>query len=198
MKIIPFVLLLLLSATAFSQTNPPAKNTDPATSAWALRQAQFKAAEGKNYYELTNADSIFQAAGIARPHGACMLSFWFAGCAPCVAEFPELANLTKKYAAENFTLLSLTFENNPVIQQFQEKYNLSFIPKHISEAACNKLAFGGGYPKNIILDASGNIVLISMGGGIDPKGSAMHFAAEIIPAIDKALQQSQDIKATYK
>ncbi len=47
-----------------------------------------------------------------------VLKFWFIGCAPCVAEIPDLNTLVAKYEDDNILFLGLAFDKKERLQQF--------------------------------------------------------------------------------
>ncbi len=47
-----------------------------------------------------------------------VLKFWFIGCAPCVAEMPDLNTLVTKYKNDSILFLSLAFDKKERIQKF--------------------------------------------------------------------------------
>lgn len=190
MKVI-YLIILFFSSTAYSQSN--INNNKPPTGNGKLTIAQLwenrvKPFIGKDYFKLTNADSIFKNAGIEMPEGVCLINIWFATCPPCITEFPDLAKLSEKYAGKNFRIVSLTFENDSIIDTFREKYNLPFIPRHVSREACYELNLQNGFPTNIILNPSGTIAYISMGGSSNPEVSSLIFEKKLVPAIDSVLK----------
>ncbi len=53
------------------------------------------------------------------------ISFWFASCMPCIAEFDALNGLYKKYRNNNnFLFLSFTYEEPAVAKDIAAKYHL--------------------------------------------------------------------------
>lgn len=190
MKVIhPIILFSLFTSTAYSQSNvnnkpPTEKGKLTISQLWENRVKPFI---GKDYFKLTNADSIFKNAGIEMPEGVCLINLWFANCRPCITEFPDLVKLSEKYAGKNFRIVSLTFENDSIIDTFRKKYNLPFMPRHISREACYELNLKNGFPTNIILNTSGIIAHISMGGSSNPETSSLIFEEKLVPVIDSIL-----------
>ncbi|NML40110.1 TlpA family protein disulfide reductase [Chitinophaga sp. G-6-1-13] len=192
MKVIhPIIFFFLFTSTAYSQSNinnnkPPTGNGKlTITQLWETRAKPFI---GKDYFKLTNADSVFKNAGIEMPEGVCLINLWFADCPPCITEFSDLVKLSEKYADKNFRILSLTFENDSIIDTFRKKYNLPFMPRHVSREACYKLNLQNGFPTNIILNPSGIIAFMSLGGNTNPEKSSLHFEKILVPAIDSVLR----------
>ncbi|MBO9728599.1 MAG: redoxin domain-containing protein [Chitinophaga sp.] len=191
MKLIdPIAIFFLFTSTAYSQSNinkkPPGGNGK--LTMVQLLENRVKPFIGKDYFKLTNADSIFRNAGIKLPEGVCLISLWFAECRPCITEFPDLVKLSERYANQNFNIVSLTFENDSIIDVIRKKYHLPFMPRHISREACYKLNLGNGFPTNIILNPSGIIAFMSMEGSSNPEVSSLHFEKILVPAIDSVLR----------
>ncbi len=93
-----------------------------------------------------------------------MLDFWIKSCGPCIASFPHLNNLQKKFGADKFQLLSINTED-------PEEDIAFFYKKH---KPVYKMLFEGGglvdsygipsFPTIILLSQSGKIIYTSDNG----------------------------------
>lgn len=123
------------------------------------RMPAFKAKD-TNGRVITN-DSLFSK--------VTFINFWFEACAPCVAEFHALEKFYKENKpGKDFQFISITFEQDSIIERVRQKNNLTFPIYRLSYDSCKKIKFNLGYPTNLIIDRSGKIVFSLTGGSIDP------------------------------
>ena len=90
------------------------------------------------------------------------INLWFTSCVPCIEEMPELNKLVEAYR-DKVEFLSITFDDNEKVKNFLEKRAFDF--KHLvnaSEFLKNELQ-NKSYPRNIIIDKKGEIVLVNNG-----------------------------------
>lgn len=60
------------------------------------------------------------------------INFWFAACAPCMAEMGELNKLFKHFKqTQNFEFVSFTFESSNEIKLIKKKYNIQIGRAHV-------------------------------------------------------------------
>ena len=93
-----------------------------------------------------------------------MLDFWIKSCGPCIASFPYLNSLQKKFGADKFQLLSVNTEDT--------KEDIAFFYK--KNKPIYKMLFEGGglvdsygipsFPTIILLNQSGKIIYTSNNG----------------------------------
>jgi thiol-disulfide isomerase/thioredoxin len=90
------------------------------------------------------------------------INLWFTACIPCIEEMPELNKLVEAYK-DKVQFLSITFDDIEKVQLFLNKIDFNF--KHIIHA--NKFIKDElkniSFPKNIIIDKTGKIVLVNDG-----------------------------------
>ena len=83
-----------------------------------------------------------------------VLNFWFIQCKPCVAEFPELNDLKKKFKSKPVDFFAISWNDKKSLDQFFETHKLDFtvIPngRHINEKF--KIPY---FPFHIIIDQNG-------------------------------------------
>lgn len=116
------------------------------------------------------------------------INFWFAGCAPCMAEMEELNQLYKKFsAADNFAFVSFTFDNEKQIAEVKKEYKIEYPILSISQSECSRLNFNAGYPTSILLDSSGKVQYIHNGGQNGKEAIHTYFTQTVYPLIEKAL-----------
>lgn len=90
-----------------------------------------------------------------------LISFWFIGCKPCIAEMPVL-NQMKSDLNDSVNFISITFENRENVLKFLQKHEFNFI--HLVDLREFIKGIGiDSYPKNIFLDKAGKVVRVENG-----------------------------------
>jgi thiol-disulfide isomerase/thioredoxin len=92
-----------------------------------------------------------------------VVNFWYAACAPCRAEAPDLVELSAQYADKGASFLGVNVRDQPdTAIAFDETYGIEY-PSIIDVTDGSvKLAFSGSVPPNavpttLVLDAEGRI-----------------------------------------
>lgn len=137
-------LTLLLSFSAFAQSNknlkPPAENF----TATALDGKDFNLAELKGKVVL--------------------VTFWSTKCPICAAEIPKLNQLAASYAGRDVVFLGLTLENEGSVKNYLKKkpFNFNLIPnsfgillKYADKDGDGKISMG--YPAHFLINQAGKI-----------------------------------------
>lgn len=97
-----------------------------------------------------------------------LIDFWASWCAPCRAEIPALKELYRRYNANNFTILSISLDDNRFlwIKALQEEgmpwKQVSELVGTLSTAA--KLYHIDGVPQNILVGPTGVIIARNLRG----------------------------------
>ncbi len=90
-----------------------------------------------------------------------LVNFWFPGCGPCLAEFPRVQDVLKKYKDKGFVVLAINTmpnEDNQVLEIMQ-KNGYGFIPLKSPEAGWSSKIYNVyGTPSNFLLDGEGRVV----------------------------------------
>lgn len=87
------------------------------------------------------------------------IDLWFTSCRPCIAKFPDLNKIAKKYKNE-IHFVAITFDTSKEVKKLLKKHPLDFI--HLIDAKPFLKEIGQQlYPKNVLLDESGRVVFIS-------------------------------------
>ncbi|HET8860973.1 TlpA disulfide reductase family protein [Marivirga sp.] len=87
------------------------------------------------------------------------IDLWFTSCSPCIAKFPELNKIAKKYK-EEVHFVAITFDSSPEVEKLLEKQHLDFL--HLIDARPFLEEIGQQlYPKYVLLDKSGKVVFIN-------------------------------------
>ena len=87
-----------------------------------------------------------------------VLNFWFIGCPACMSEMPSLNLLAAKFAGqEDVVFLSMTEDKFAAVKRFVERERFDYT--HAAEAGAAMKLFGFvGYPKNIVVSKTGEVV----------------------------------------
>jgi thiol-disulfide isomerase/thioredoxin len=87
------------------------------------------------------------------------IDLWFTSCRPCIAKFPDLNKIAKKYK-DKVHFVAITFDSSKEVEKLLKKHPLNFI--HLIDAKPFLKEIGQQlYPKNVLLDESGKVVFIS-------------------------------------
>ena len=104
-----------------------------------------------------------------------VLNFWFLGCAPCLAEIPNLNGLVKEFAGKGVVFIAPSLDKAPNLKTFLDKNEFSY--KVVSDAIdfiMEKYGDGTGniaFPVHIVIDRSGNITYRRVGGLLGTDGN---------------------------
>jgi peroxiredoxin len=92
-----------------------------------------------------------------------VVNFWYAGCAPCRVEAPELAAADTAFAGQDVAFLGVNlYDGAEASQAFAEKYGVEYPSALATEDGSIKLAFAGETPLNavpvtLVLDKEGRV-----------------------------------------
>ncbi|PJJ65027.1 TlpA family protein disulfide reductase [Compostimonas suwonensis] len=103
-----------------------------------------------------------------------VLNFWYAGCAPCRLEAPDLQELNEKYDGAGASFLGVNVRDQPAnATSFNKTYGVTYPSIMDVEKGSVKLAFSSNVPANavpttIVLDAEGRVAARILGQVTDP------------------------------
>ena len=87
-----------------------------------------------------------------------VLNFWFIGCAVCRALKPKLNAFKSKFdGREDVVFIAVTGDPPGEVEKFAKREPLTYIQTAGAEAELKKFVFSG-YPKNIVISKTGEIV----------------------------------------
>jgi peroxiredoxin len=89
-----------------------------------------------------------------------IVNFWATWCVPCVKEMPSFENLYRRYRSEGLSLLAVSLDkDNPSkkVQQFVDKYSLTFPILFDTEGVAEKLYPSFTIPFTFVIDKNGRI-----------------------------------------
>ncbi|MDN4641730.1 TlpA disulfide reductase family protein [Agreia sp. PsM10] len=102
-----------------------------------------------------------------------VLNFWYASCAPCRVEAPELAKLSEKYDGEGASFLGVNVRDQaPQAISFEENYGIDY-PSVIDTDGALQLAFSGdvspnAVPTTLVIDKQGRVAARILGQVSEP------------------------------
>jgi hypothetical protein len=76
-------------------------------------------------------------------------------------EMDSLTALNNRIKNTNNTFISFTFENLENIKRIRKERGLNFIIIPTTEDECQRLNFGNGFSKHIVVDEKGNVEYVS-------------------------------------
>jgi thiol-disulfide isomerase/thioredoxin len=87
-----------------------------------------------------------------------VLNFWFIGCHVCRGMKPRLNELRSRFVGNpDVVFLSLTADPVSEVKKYAQKEPLAYLQAADAKPALDKFVFSG-YPKNIVISRSGEIV----------------------------------------
>ncbi|MFB2554352.1 TlpA family protein disulfide reductase [Herbiconiux liangxiaofengii] len=102
-----------------------------------------------------------------------VLNFWYAGCAPCRAEAPDLEKLSTEYKGAGATFLGVNVRDQAATaRSFAETYGVSY-PSIVDTDGAMQYAFAGtvapnAVPTTLVLDTQGRVAARILGRVSDP------------------------------
>jgi len=162
MKTFLFLVWLLFSLKSYEQVLLPDSSLIRALSPSGLKNAK---KTFQNFYGRALDGKLYTLDSIRGK--VSFINFWFEQCAPCIAEFGALNDLYNKYKGnKDFQLLAFTFEDSNVVNRVAKKYKLEFTIISLNKDVLYGLMYNLGFPTNMLVDKSSQILLIKSGGAI--------------------------------
>lgn len=90
-----------------------------------------------------------------------VINWWATSCLPCIEEIPVLNKLVDKYQNQNIEFIAIVWDqsnHSKFIDKHPFKYIQSFTTRELTEL------FGEVFPRHIIVDKNGKILLNKLGG----------------------------------
>lgn len=98
-----------------------------------------------------------------------VVNFWYAGCAPCRAEAPDLAKLSAEFDGQGAEFLGVNVRDQAAsVTTFNDGYGIRYPSVLDVDNGSMQLAFSGTIPPNavpttLVLDASGRVAARILG-----------------------------------
>jgi peroxiredoxin len=88
-----------------------------------------------------------------------LLNFWATWCGPCEEEMPSMERLHRGLAAERFSLLAVSVDDDAAaVEAFRARLGLTFPILLDPDETAARLYQTTGYPESILIDAAGRVV----------------------------------------
>jgi peroxiredoxin len=151
--------------TAEGDGNPPVVGS---TKKWAAPSFAVTTLEGKQF-ELN-----------ALRGKIVVLNFWFIGCAPCIAEIPELNKLANDYKEQkDVVFLALALDAAENLREFLKKHEFGYnIAASAQDTIVGKFE-ANSFPTHIIIDRDGKVVTELVAGDLGGKADAAYLRAAL-------------------
>lgn len=98
-----------------------------------------------------------------------VVNFWYAACAPCRAEAPDLKEISDDFAGEGASFLGVNVRDQAASAvAFNESYSITYPSVMDVDGGSMQLAFSGSIPPNavpttLVLDSSGRVAARILG-----------------------------------
>ena len=108
-----------------------------------------------------------------------IVNFWATWCTPCVKEMPSFENLYRRFRSKGLTILAVSLDKNSPskVQEFVDKYKLSFPVLLDTDGVAEKLYPSFTIPFTYVVDKQGRVVA-RVDGGKDWESSETFEAVE--------------------
>lgn len=113
-----------------------------------------------------------------------VLNFWYAGCAPCRAETPDLDQISKEFASQGVVVVGVDLRDSPeTALAFNRKHNITYPSVMDAESGDVVLAYTGivspdAVPTTLVIDAEGRVAARVI-GRIEPSILKTLIRAEV-------------------
>ena len=95
-----------------------------------------------------------------------VINWWSTTCSPCIAELPGLNKLVKKYKTNpEIIFLAIAWDSEGKLKSFLEKRSFEYQQALYNERTVE--LFGGAFPRNLVIDKTGNISYNELGANED-------------------------------
>lgn len=187
MKFICSLLFVFVTNISFAQPSSSAY-TDPVDSIFRIKFPEVFAHVGQTYppFGFTRSDKVVTNTNLQGK--VVLINFWFESCLPCMAEMEALNQLYDSLKTnKDFEFLSIAKEKEDAVKRVRKRFALTFPVICTTEVECKRLNFGSGYPTSIILDKTGVIRYIHVGGYTDKDGSSERVMNILLPEVQSLL-----------
>lgn len=104
--------------------------------------------------------------------GVVVLNTWYAGCAPCRGEAPDLVDLANDYAAKGVTVVGInSTDDESTVAAFDRTFDVPYASIHdvmgTATRALNGVVPLNAVPTTVLIDADGRVAARVI-GAIDP------------------------------
>jgi len=158
MKVTLLFSLVGFTLSAYSQPPSQSEKDSIAVALWEKQQQSNIDLLGNPFPDFQFADRMDSVDNDCLKGKIVFVNFWFAACAPCVAEFDALNEMYDELkTVKNFEFISFTFDTRGQIEKTRAKYNIQYKVFSIPKPECYRLNNNNGFPTSMIIDPSGII-----------------------------------------
>jgi thiol-disulfide isomerase/thioredoxin len=96
-----------------------------------------------------------------------LVDFWATNCGPCLAEFPNLKQLYRKYNRQGFEIVGVSFDESPrIVEAFRERARLPWrmVMNQSPEGTLSRAYRTETIPALFLVDRKGNIAEVDVRG----------------------------------
>ena len=112
-----------------------------------------------------------------------LLNFWFAACKPCITEIASLNELQRKFKEQDFVVLSVSTDVQPVAEHWANKKNMEYTVAANGKAVAERLKVVT-FPTSFLIDKQGVVQEVFIGASAD---DATYTYSEVKPHIEDLL-----------
>jgi len=118
-----------------------------------------------------------------------VINFYFAACAPCVAEIPALNKLEIEYKNKDVVFIAFTKDPTASALNFIKENGFKYNVITNLESLETRFCILGGWPTNMVIDKTGTLRQIFSGGRTDEEAKIEAYN-EMKPMIEKCLNNN--------
>lgn len=97
-----------------------------------------------------------------------LIDFWASYCKPCIAKFPELKEIHDKYKRDEFSVVTISIDNQqnkPQMKAILQRFGINWNNINDEDGFESMKLNITGIPRNFLLDSKGKIILKDVSSG---------------------------------
>ena len=159
-RLLGLLIVIALTLLVLRNQKPGLENSQPETN-------EFKSQEGYLAPRFTLRNLKGNLEGLDDHLGKVIIvNFWATWCTPCVKEMPSFENLYRRFRSKGLTILAVSLDksSSSKVQEFADKYKLSFPVLLDTDGVAEKLYPSFTIPFTYVVDKQGRVVARVDGG----------------------------------
>ena len=159
-RLLGLLIVIALTLLVLRNQKPGLENSQPETN-------EFKSQEGYLAPRFTLRNLKGNLEGLDDHLGKVIIvNFWATWCTPCVKEMPSFENLYLRFRSKGLTILAVSLDksSSSKVQEFADKYKLSFPVLLDTDGVAEKLYPSFTIPFTYVVDKQGRVVARVDGG----------------------------------